>query len=101
MDSEGTGWWLVANGDSGDAGDMGMPSLVFRGVISRSTLLLLGVVGLEIGGVGGMLPMMSASVWTASMSIVTADSADMDVMSQFSSRSTRGLSLSCPEPLVS
>ena len=47
----------------------------------RRSALLLGVVGREIGGVGGTSPIVSARSWSACTSICKAPSPDMASMS--------------------
>jgi len=76
-------------GETGEIGDIGQWWLCTGGVVGWSRL---GVVGLEAGGVGGMSPMKSHSVWVASASILTAASAETEKRSQCSSVSLRTVS---------
>ena len=67
-------------GDSGEVGER----MVACGGVQDETSSFLGEVGRDTGGVGGMSPVISDRVWTASINILTAARPETEKRSQFS-----------------
>jgi len=80
-----SGWEECTRGDTGEEGDATDRLCVLEGEMPDKATLVEGVVGLEIGGVGGMSPVASARAWTEAISILTAPSAETEDRCQCSS----------------
>jgi len=82
-------------GETGDVGDGGMTTGV-EGTSSKFGLDgCFGVVGLVIGGVGGISPVMFDRDWTTWTRVIMAPIADIDMMSQSELWSSNGSSSFC------